>query len=442
MRRALAAAALALAAWAAPARLAAQQDRQLIDRIIAVVADRTILLSEIDEEISQRRGQGLQVPDDSLALMALRLRVLNDLIDDEIIYQHARRDTTVQVTDAEVQSGVEEQVRQVRAQFRTEQEFRAALQQGGWGTAEEYRRWYADQQRRFEYRRRFLDKQRQERKLVPAPVSEADLQRAFEEARGQQGGVRHRPPTVSFEQIVVVPRPSDAARAAALVRAESALAELNRGADFATLARRLSDDPGTKEQGGDLGWFRRGAMVRQFEDVAFRLRPGQVSPVVHTPFGYHVIQVERIQPAEIKARHILFAPAVSDSDLVVARRSADSVAALLRGGALLDSLAQVFGDTSEPRTVGPLDRSQLTPAFTAAFQDAPIRQVLDAFVVDADNPLRTRYIVARVTDVQPERDFTFDEVREQLRQSVSQERAYREFVARLRRQTYVDIRLP
>ena len=441
MRRALAAAALALAAWAAPARLAAQQPAQLIDRIAAVVGDRTILLSEIDEEINQRRSQGLQVPEDSLALQALRRQVLNDLIDDEVVYQRARRDTTVQVTDAEVQSGVEEQYRQVRSQFRTESEFRAALQQGGWTTPEEYRRWFADQQRRFEYRRRFIEKQRQEGKLRPGAVSEADLRRAFDEAR-RNPQMRKRPPSIAFEQVVVVPHPSDSARAAALVRAESALAELNRGADFATLARRLSEDPSTKEQGGDLGWFRRGMMVRQFEDVAFRLRPGQVSPIVHTLFGYHVIQVERIQPAEIKARHILFAPAVSDSDLAVARRTADSVAALLRAGWSPDSLAQLYGDTAEPSTVGPLDRSQLMPAYTAAFQDAPIGPVLEPFAVDPDNPLRTRYVVARVTDVQPERDFAFDEVREQLRLSVAQDRAYRDFVARLRRQTYVDVRLP
>jgi len=74
-------------------------------------------------------------------------------------------------------------------------------------------------------------------------------------------------------------------------QARDVLTQLQNGADFATLAQQLSTDPGSKDKGGDLGWFGRGVMDKPFEDAAFALQPGQLSDVVHGANGYHVIQV-------------------------------------------------------------------------------------------------------------------------------------------------------
>jgi len=73
--------------------------------------------------------------------------------------------------------------------------------------------------------------------------------------------------------------------------------QLARGANFADLAKKYSMDPGSKDKGGELGFFGPGQMVKPFEEVAFSMRPGQVSQPVHTPFGWHVIQVEEVKPA-------------------------------------------------------------------------------------------------------------------------------------------------
>lgn len=429
----------ALALAAAPLGAQAPEPRELVDRVAGVVGDRVILLSEIDEEINRRQSEGFQVPEDSTAFAALRRQILESLVDEEVLFQRARRDTTITVSDAEVQSAVDQQVRDVRNRFTSESEFRAALRAANLGTPEEYRRWLGDQQRRSEYQRRFVDKLRQEGKLRGGPVTEEEMRQAF--AAAQQGGMRQRPPTITFRQIVVAPVPSPAARSTALAQAESVLAELRRGADFATMARRHSDDPVSREQGGDLNWFRRGMMVRAFEDVAFRLRPGQISDIVETPFGYHIIQVERVQPAEIRARHILFAPAISDSGLAAARRLADSVAVLLRGAARFDSLADRYADTSEQRLLGPVEQRQLPAPYVQALEGVTAGQVVGPFATSPDTPGRTKFAVAEVTDVQPERPFTFEEVREQVRASLQQEHAMRELLQSLRRQTYVDIRL-
>jgi len=442
MKWPLGAAACAALILAAPHAARAQSAPQVVDRIVAIVGSTPILFSQLQEEILQRQANNqIQLPSDSTALAALRRQVLESMIDDEVLYQKARDDTSISVSDADVQVKVEEQVRKVRAQFPTDSAFRAQIAAAHFTTQEEWRRWLGEQQRRSDYETAYMQKLTNDGKFKPALVSESELRQFFNEIQNQSGQRPKRPATVSFRQIVVAPQPKPAARAAALARAESLLVQLRHGADFETLARRFSNDPGTKDRGGDLGWFRRGMMVQAFDRVAFSLRPGEISNVVESPFGYHIIKVDQVQPAEIKAFHILITPVVDTADLETARLRADTVAAALRAGASFDSLAALYADTTEQKEAKQIQRSRLPQSYQAAFDSATVGQVLPPFLSDPDNPTRAKVVVAVLTASQPEGDYTFEDVRDQIRQTLSQQKAYSTLMRELRSQVFVEDRL-
>jgi hypothetical protein len=137
----------------------------------------------------------------------------------------------------------------------------------------------------------------------------------------QRGRLGQRPATVSLQQAIIKPQPSDSAKAAARRRATEVLEELRRGGDFEVLARRHSQDP-SASQGGMLGWFRQGQMVRPFEMVAYAMRPGDVSGIVETEYGFHIIKLEKVRGPERQARHILIRPEVTPADVEAARAQA------------------------------------------------------------------------------------------------------------------------
>lgn len=132
----------------------------------------------------------------------------------------------------------------------------------------------------------------------PPQISGADIQQYYNTHRQQfqvpeQVRVRHI--------LIAVPAKADAKTvAAAQAKAENILKQLHNGGNFAELAKKYSDDPGSKTQGGELGFIQHGATVPQFDKTAFSLQPGQTSGVIRTQFGFHILQVEEKQPAHVK----------------------------------------------------------------------------------------------------------------------------------------------
>jgi len=407
-----------------------------IDRVVAIVGEQPVLWTEVLTAINQRRAQGLQVPPDSAGQTALAKSVLNDLVDEEILVQKAK-ELKLEVTDADITAAADRQIKTVRSQFKSDEEYRTELRNAGLGTAEEYRKGLIDQYRRQNLQQKAFAELRKRAK--PANVTEEEVTAAFERSRSD---LQKRPATVTFRQIIVAPKASAPAKAKAKARADSLLAEIRKGGDFELIAKRESMDPGTKQLGGDLGWNRRGSgLVPEFEQMMFALRPGDVSPVIETAFGYHIIRVDRVQSAEVKARHILIAPVIDSADVAAAKVEADSVAAQWRRGVSYDSLLAKHHDATEEKGVlQPFTRDSLPVSYQAALTGAKPGTITNPFQLT--NPRGApKFAVLQVVTATEAGEYDPAEVRDQIRAQLSDERSIRALLDELRKQTYVSLRM-
>ena len=407
-----------------------------IDRVVAVVGTQPVLWTEVLTAVNQRRSQGLQLPTDSAGQSALARTVLSELVDEEILVQKAK-EMKLEVLDADVTAAADRQIKGVRAQFKSDEEYRTELRNAGLGTAEEYRKSLIEQYRRQQMQQKAFAELRKRAK--PVNVTEEEITAAFERSRA---ALQKRPATVTFRQIVVAPKASPEAKAKARARADSLLVEIKKGGDFEQIAKRESMDPGTKQLGGDLGWNRRGSgLVPEFEGMMFALRPGDVSPVIETAFGYHIIRVDRVQAAEVKARHILIAPVIDSADVARAKVEADTVAAQWRRGVSYDSLVAKHHDATEEKGVlQPFPRDSLPASYQAALTGARANDITAPFQLV--NPRGApKYAVIQVVTATDAGEYDQAQIRDQIRAQLADERSIRALLDDLRKQTYVSLRM-
>ena len=407
-----------------------------VDRVVAIVGDQPVLWTQVLTAINQRRAQGMQLPPDSAGQAALARTVLNELVDEEILVQKAK-ELKLEAGESEIASAVDRQIKTVRSQFQSEEQYRTELRNAGMGSPDEYRRSLLEQFRKQNLQQKAFGELRKLAK--PVNVTDEEVSAAFEQSRAE---LQKRPASVTFRQIVIAPKASPEAKARAKARADSLLVELKAGGDFELIAKRESMDPGTKAVGGDLGWNRRGSgLVPEFEGMMFALRPGDLSPVFETAFGYHIVRVDRVQAAEVKARHILVAPTIDSADVARGRLEADSVAAQWRRGASYDSLSKKHHDATEEKGVlQPFVRDSLPASYQAALTGAKEGDITAPFQL-ANPRGQPKYAVLQIVTETAAGEYVATEIRDRIRSQLSEERAIRQMLDSLRQQTYVSLRL-
>ncbi len=436
-------------ALAGPAGVAAQDPDltavgmpTVVDRVVAIVGSQPILNSHVEEAMFQRQQEGLTLPTDPAARRQLRAEIIEELISTELLVREAQRDTMIVVTDEEVASTVQKTMASIRRQFASELEYEEELKKAGFQTPQEFRRYRMEQQRRTLLQNRLIETMEQQGRITAIQPTEREMRAFFDARIGQVAG--ERPATIAFQQIVIQPEPSEAAKDAALALADSVLLLLRDGADFAELAKAVSDDPGSAENGGSLGWFRRGVMTPEFEQVAFAQRPGVISDPVESPFGFHLIQVERTQPAEVQARHILIQPLVTEVEAAEAEALADEIYAALLDGVPFDSLQRVHHNQSEFEKTPEISVTELTPPYSEVFAEADSGQVFPPFRLPAvgGNTLNDKWVVAEVTLRRAEGKVTYADVKDNIRQTLGREMSVQKYLDELRAGTYVKILVP
>jgi peptidyl-prolyl cis-trans isomerase SurA len=413
-----------------------------LERVVAVVGDEPILWSTVLERINIGRAQGMEIPNDSAGQMALAVKTTNDLVDEELLVQKAK-ELKIEVTDDDVAPAVDAQLKNVRDNYPSAVEFRAALKQAGYGNPEEYRKFIIEQQKRVLLQRKVIEELKKDGKLLPVGVTESEVDSAFQRNRAR---LPKRPATVTFRQLVITPRPSPAAKAAAKAKADSIEAELKRlgpsAEEFASVAKRESMDLSTKEQGGDLGWNHRGNMVPEFDRWMFALPPGTISPVIETVFGYHIIRVDRIKPSEVKASHILIRWKIDSADVAAGRMRADSVLAAWKAGANFDTLVLHQHDPNEEKgSLQPYPRDSLPASYKVAFTGKTAGSFVGPFAIEDRGTGREKFVIAELLTVEESGEYTESDWRDRIRDQLAQEKAIARLLQLLRKDTYVSVRV-
>jgi len=253
---------------------------------VAVVNGSIIHRNDLDGQLNIMRQQYAargQVLNDS-ELSTLRDQILESLINQELIYQESQKKGT------RVEEGtVKQEMEGMKNRFPSEEEFKYALTQTGLTEAT-----LELQTERDLVIRKFIDSQF----AIGTVVSDEEV-KAFYESHPDSF---KQPEEVQASHILIKvdSQADESQKMAARKEIEGIQLKVQKGEDFGALAREFSQGP-SSTKGGDLGYFRRGQMVKPFEDMAFSLAPGEVGPIVETQFGYHLIKVTGKRPGSVIA---------------------------------------------------------------------------------------------------------------------------------------------
>ncbi len=311
------------------------QNKPVLDKIVAVVGDEIILKSELDYQVQLVAYQDKINPDDP----ALRNRILESLVDDKLILAQAILDS-VTVTDDEVNRELDTRIQNLTKQLGSQQEVE---KQYGMSISKIRAEFKEDM------RKQLIIQKLKQQKFGDMKVSSVDVQNFY---NTYKDSIQEIPEQVTLSHIFMVPKPSQKAHEEAYSEASALLDSLRHGADFAELAKKYSQDPGSASSGGDLGWAKRGQFVPEFEHAVYDLKPGEISGIVESQFGLHIIQLIERRGDLVHARHILIRVPhlASDDDSVIT--FLDTLRTRALRGENFAALARDYSQDQDTRELG------------------------------------------------------------------------------------------
>lgn len=404
---------------------------EIVDRIVAVVGDEIILLSEVDEEVYLAQLGGQLDLSDQDAVREFRRKVLESKIEEKVLLEKARAEG-IRVTRGEVNEAVDRMVGDIRGRFPDEASFEAQLAREGM-TLEDLRAAYRSRIEEQLMVRELMDR------LVRSRVSvdEREIRRYWDENRESIGTV---PAALELRQIVVGRRSEAGVDSAAVERARIVLQRLRAGEDFATLARVFSEGPAAS-RGGELGWFRDGDLEPRLAAAVAGLEAGGISEVVVTDRGAHILKVDERRDGEAHLRQIVF---LRDEEAAAAatRARAEAILRRLQAGESFETVAREESDDLATRdsggAVGRIPVEALGPELRAKLEPLAPGE-MSGLLENEDG-----FSIFLVEGKEGERPATFEDVHDRIRALLEQKRAkeiYGEIIEQAREDTYIENRM-
>lgn len=354
------------------------QEPQIIDRVVAVVGQNIILQSDIEAQYIQYRLQGGIKGSAS----SIRCEILEDLMFQKLMLNQAEMDS-ITVTDEQVDAEVDRLIRYFMAQLGSQENLEKYYKKTLPEIKDELRRMRRDQ---------MLVEQVQQTILANVEVTPAEVKKCYNSisrdsipmvnSKYEIAHLVKRPPITLDEKLAVKER---------LYKMRKRILD---GERFSTLALLYSEDPGSAKKGGELGFHGRGEFAPEFEAAAFNLRDGEISEVVETEFGFHIIQMIERRGEFINVRHILLSVKVSPQALQQAYDELDSISGLIKDGSFtFDEAVRKFSDEKDRMSGGLLvNPNSGSTLFDAAELDQQVSVTINRMKVgdiSAPVPMKT-----------------------------------------------------
>ena len=305
--------------------------KAVIDKITAQVGDELVLRSELEENYALMQDRRGVLPD------GIRCSILENLLVSNLLVHQARLDS-IEVGDEEVEAQLDDRVDQILSLMNND--------------LEQFRNYYgmtvseAKNEFREDLRKQIMAQRMQDNLMSEINVTPSEVKTFFSAI--PKDSLPYFNAEVEVRELRYFPQVNPVERQKSIDKITSIKKRiLDEGEDFAELASTFSDDRGSARIGGDLGMQKRGTFVPAFEAAAFNLEEGEMSDVVESEFGYHIIQLLERRGNNIHTRHILVTPEITDADIDKAVAHLDSVRTLLMADSLNFSIAvKKFSDES------------------------------------------------------------------------------------------------
>ncbi len=292
------------------------QEKQSIDKVVAVVGANIILQSDVDNQYLQYKARKIYMPGN------MKCKIFEDLLFQTLLLNQAQIDS-IEVSDKQVESELQNRLKMFEDQMGGAEEMEKYFNKTVPEIKNDFRDIVKDQ---------ILTQRMQGNITEDVVISPAEVNKFF--ASIPSDSIPLVESEYEISQIVLYPK-IDPAQTKKIIDKMNELRRrvVENKEDFATLAILYSEDPGSAPKGGELGFVSRGDLVPAFAAVAFRLKmPGEVSDIVESEYGYHIIQLIERKGERINIRHILMKPKVSTSAKVEDKTRLDSIAAIIRKG--------------------------------------------------------------------------------------------------------------
>jgi len=311
--------------------------KKALDQIEAVVGDEIILMSELENQIISYQSQGMLIDQD------MRCQLFEEMLFQKLLINQAQIDS-VEVTDAQVESEMNRRLRYFISQIGSEKKLEEYYQKSIAEIKDEFRELVKEQ---------ILAQQMQQKITGSVRVTPSEVKEFYQNL--PKDSIPLVNSQVEIAQIMIKAPVSEQAKLAAREKIEEIRKRILNGESFSTLAVLYSDDQGSAIKGGELGFTGRAEFVPEFSAVAFSLKGNEISEVVETEFGYHIIQLIKREGEKVNVRHILIKPKIETEDLEKAEKKARKIYQMLLSDTVsFADVAEKFSDDDESKNNGGL----------------------------------------------------------------------------------------